>query len=137
MPTKGRIREVEIAAADTRTNMTTLSSNSTPGSLKIPGGHTKAKQLAYSVGAETPTLADHGGVAFVRIYGDGIDGEAIIPLAGTINGGTTAGDVGAAGAAQIDAIDLSVIGGAEFQMTAEMAGVDANHTAICVCLYTE
>ena len=126
MPYFGRMRESEISTADTRTNMTTMNSNATPGTLRVPEGATRMAKLWSAVGAETPTLADSGGSVILRLWGEAIHGEHVIPLAMFTVGGTTAGDVGGPGTNACIPVDMAVkTKGADYNMAVEAVGVQA------------
>ena len=89
-------REGPIAAVDTRTQLTTQGSNTTPGTILVPAGKTKIKQILYALGDNTPTAADGGNLFFLTLSGSGLrDGEQFLPLAGYYCDFTTAGDSGA------------------------------------------
>jgi hypothetical protein len=88
-------REGPIATLDTRTQLTTQGSNTSPGPVLVPAGKTKIKQIIYALGDNTPTGADMGNNFFLTLSGSGIkDGEQYIPLAGMYADFTTAGDTG-------------------------------------------
>ena len=135
MPYFGRMREVEIATADTRTNMTTMNSNSTPGTLRAPDKATKVAKLWSGVGCETPTLADGGGSVFLRLWGEAIHGEHVIPLCGFAIGGVTAGETGSPGTNVCIPVDIAVkTPSADYNMAAECGGVEAHNPSVVVNL---
>ena len=133
MPYFGRMREAEIATQDTRTNMTTMNSNATPGTLRAPDTASKISKLWSACGAETPTLADSGGSFILRLWGEAIHGEHVIPLCGFVVGGTTAGDVGGPGTNACVPVDIAVkTKSADYNMAAEVVGVQAVNPSVVV-----
>ncbi len=90
-------REGPITAGDTRTQLTSLGSNASPGTILVPAGKTKLKQVIYALGDNTPTAADGAHLFFITLGGGGVkDGDQTIMLAGYSCDFTTAGDSGAA-----------------------------------------
>lgn len=128
-----RIREGPCATADTRTNLTTLGSNATPGTLTVPSTAKRIKRLWVAVGQETPTLAAHGGVVFVRLWGEAIRGEQTFMIAGVSSTGTTAGETSNEGTNDCIPIDVPIVKpGGTLSIAGEMAGVEATDQSI-VC----
>ena len=133
-----RIREGPCATADTRTNLTTLGSNATPGSLSVPDTASRVKRLWVAVGQETPTLAAHGGVVFVRLWGEAFSGESTFMVAGVSSNGTTAGETCGEATNDCIAVDIPVVKkGGTFSIAAEMAGVEGADQSVVVALIGE
>ncbi len=65
-----RSREGAVTAVDTKTQLTTLGSESAPGPLLVPAGATKIKAIICAMSTDLATAAD--GTHFVRLEGSGL-----------------------------------------------------------------
>lgn len=126
-----RSREGEATAVDTKTQLTTLGSESAPGPLLVPAG---AKKLIGVIVAAIGNMAAATGYsAFIRLEGPGlIDGpETLAVMAG--GQAVATGGNAAIQAQEID-LDLDVIPANEIQIFGEMAGTDIGQTSFVVTL---
>lgn len=65
-----RSREGAVTAVDTKTQLTTLGSETAPGPMLVPAGATKIKAIICAMSADLATAAD--GTHFIRLEGSGL-----------------------------------------------------------------
>lgn len=124
-----RSREGDITAADTKTQLTTLGSQTAPGPLLVPAG---AKSLAALICAfATDHAAANDNVIFVRLEGPGLpEGPEAYVIGGTGNA------VATGGASSDKAVrfpcDIPVTVSNEILVFAEMAGEDGGTVRVGV-----
>lgn len=126
-----RSREGEATAADTKTQLTTLGSETAPGPLLVPAG---AKTLAGIIVAASENYAAATGYsAFVRLEGPGLPQgpEAVAALAGGVPVAT--GGNGAVVATYIP-LNIPVTVANEILIFGEMAGTDVGQVSFGVTL---
>jgi hypothetical protein len=126
-----RSREGEATAADTKTQLTTLGSEATPGPLLVPAG---AKTLAGIIVAAMENFAAATSYsAFVRLEGPGLPQgpEAIAVAAGGVPVAT--GGNAAATATYIP-LNIPVTVANEILLFGEMAGTDIGQVSFGVTL---
>jgi len=126
-----RTREGDITAVDTKTQLSTLGSESTPGPLLVPQG------AKYIVGVHVATISNMaaatGYSAFLRLEGPGLPNgpEVIAAQAGGMAVAT--GGNAAVPAVRIP-INLPVTQSNEILIFGEMAGTDVGTLTMCVTL---
>lgn len=67
-----RSREGDVTAADTKTELTTLGSETAPGVLRVPEGFSKISRVFIAAAHDGATIAADGTGTLVRIEGDGL-----------------------------------------------------------------
>lgn len=134
MPKLYRSREGTVSAVDTRTQLSTLGSETAPGPLLVPQGVTKLVGIiaaqCFNMGAAT------GYSALVRLEGPGLkDGPECIGIgAGGVPVAT--GGNGVVPAVMIP-LDLPVIPANEILVFGEMCGTDVGSSEFVVTLIFE
>lgn len=134
MPRLYRSREGEATGVDTKTQLTTLGSETAPGPLLVPAG---AKRLAGIILATMENFAAATGYsAFVRLEGPGLPGgpETLTALAGGVPVATGGN---AALAATFIPLDIPVVPANEILIFGEMAGTDIGQVSFGVTLVFE
>ncbi len=116
-----RTREGSVTAVDTRTQLSTLGSETAPGPLLVPQGKTKIVQIiaaqCFNMGAATSYSA------LLRLEGPGLpEGPEVFAIG---SGGTAVatGGNGVNAAVVID-VDIPVTAANEILVFAEMCGTD-------------
>jgi hypothetical protein len=126
-----RSREGEATALDTKSQLTTLGSESAPGPLLVPSG---AKQISRIIFAAMENMAAATSFsAFIRLEGPGLPGG---PEVFTVKAGGAAVATGgnAADPAQILNLAIPVTPGNEILIFGEMAGTDVGQVSFGVTL---
>jgi len=134
MPKQYRTREGEATAVDTKTQLTTVGSESAPGPLLVPAGVTTL------VGAFVAAAANYAvagsASAFIRLEGAGLpEGPEVLAI-GAMGGNSTTG-VQAGSGAKYYPIGAPVTPGNEILIFAEMAGADIGQISVVVTLVFE
>lgn len=131
MPKLYRSREGEVTAVDTKTQLSTLGSESAPGPLLVPSGATKL--VGVIVAAMENFAAATSYSALVRLEGPGLpEGpESFAAAAGGV-GVATGGNF--VTPAQFVALDIPVTPANEILIFAEMAGTDVGQVSVGVTL---
>lgn len=126
-----RVREGDITAVDTKTQLTTVGSDIAPGPLMVPQGM-KFITMIRVAGIQNMAAAT-GFSAFLRLEGPGMQNgpESIAAFAGG-NAGATGGNF-VTKAIEIP-INLPVVPGNEIQVFGEMAGTDVGGLGMVVGL---
>jgi len=129
-----RSREGEATAADTKTQLTTLGSDTAPGPLLVPSG---ARRIVGIIVAACENMAAATGFSsFVRIEGPGLPGgpETMAFSAGGVpvatGGNTTV-------VAEFIPLDLPVTPANEILLFGEMAGTDVGQVSIGITVVFE
>jgi hypothetical protein len=129
-----RTREGEATAVDTKTQLTTLGSETAPGALLVPAGKTK---LAGIIASACSNYAATGSFsAFVRLEGGGLpEGpETVAIAAGGVTIATGGQDVMSAAWYPLD---IPVTPANEILVFGEMAGADVGQVSFGVTLVFE
>lgn len=126
-----RSREGEATALSTRSQLTTLGSEQSPGPLLVPSGVTKI--VGVIIAAMENFAAATSYSAFVRLEGPGLPGgpETIAAAAGGV-GSATGGNFAAQG--NVIPLDIDVLSGNEILIYGEMAGTDIGQVSFGVTL---
>ncbi len=126
-----RSREGEATAVDTKSQLTTLGSETAPGPLLVPAG--ASTLLGIIVAACENFAAATGYSAFIRLEGGGLPGgpEVIAVSAGGVPVAT--GGNGTA-LAQFIPLNIPVTPANEILIFAEMAGTDVGQVSVGVTL---
>ena len=129
-----RSREGEATSADTKSQLSTLGSETAPGPLLVPAGTTKISRVI--IAAMENFAAATGYSAFIRLEGAGLPGgpEVLAALAGGVPVAT--GGNNSTRAAVID-IDIPVTPANEILIFGEMAGTDVGQVSMGVTLVFE
>ena len=126
-----RSREGEATASDTKTQMTTLGSETAPGPLLVPAGATKL--LGVIVAAMENFAAATSFSAFIRLEGPGIPGGPEVIAVGA--GGVPVATGGNfAAPAQLIPLDVDVTPANEILIFGEMAGTDVGQVSFGITL---
>lgn len=131
MPKQYRTREGDATAVDTKTQLTTVGSDTAPGPLMVPKG------MKYITGVIVSAIqnmaAATGSSTFVRLEGPGMqNGPETLAVHAGGNNVATGGNFGIK-AVRLP-ISLPVVEGNEIQIFGEMAGTDIGGTGIIVTL---
>jgi len=126
-----RSREGEATGADTKTQLTTLGSETAPGPLLVPNS---AKKISAVIVAACENFAAATSFsAFIRLEGPGLPGGP--EVFGVLAGGAAVATGGnAAVLAQTIEVDIPVTVGNEILIFGEMAGTDIGQTSMAVTL---
>lgn len=126
-----RSREGEATAVDTRTQLTTLGSETAPGPLLVPSGATKI--VGVIIASCCNMAAATGFSAFVRLEGPGLpEGPEVLA---TLAGGQAVATGGNAVAeAVIIPMDIACLPGNEILIYGEMPGTDVGQVSFGVTL---
>lgn len=129
-----RSREGEATAVDTKSQLSTLGSETAPGPLLVPANTTKLTRLI--VAAQMNMAAATGYTGFIRLEGAGLPGgpETFAVVAGGVPVATGGN---ATNPAIIIDIDIPVTPANEILIFAEMAGTDVGQVSFGVTLCFE
>ena len=134
MPKIYRSREGEATAVDTKTQLTTLGSETAPGPLLVPTGITKLKEVIVT-GIQNMAAAT-GFSAFIRLEGPGLEGgPEVVAVAAGGNAVATGGN-GVLPAVKIP-LDIPVVPANEILIFGEMVGTDVGQVSFGVTLVFE
>lgn len=124
-----RTREGDVTAVDTRTQLTTVGSESAPGPLLVPQG---AKYIIGFIASHVSNMAAATGYsAFARVEGPGLsNGPETLALGAGGMAVATGGN--SASPAVFLPVALPVVPAQEIQLYAEMAGTDVGTLSVCV-----
>jgi len=126
-----RSREGEVSSLDTKTQLTTLGSESSPGPLRVPAGKKVLTGILVAVAADYAAAGTAG--ILIRLGGPGLpDGPETICLAG-LGGNSTTG-INAGQPAKFYPIGATVRPTEEIQIFAEMVFQDVGSIAVGVTL---
>lgn len=126
-----RSRESNVTAADTKTQLTLLGSQTAPGPLLVPGGM-EFLQGAYVI-AMSDSAAAESGAHLVRLEGPGIARGSFVFAAGGNGADVATGGAGSLPAVFIP-IGIKVTPGQEILIFAEMLGTDLGTSTVGVTL---
>lgn len=129
-----RSREGEATAVDTKSQLTTLGSETAPGPLLVPAGATK---LAGVIVASMPNMAAATSfAAFIRLEGPGLPGGPEV-IAASAGGQAVATGGNFANPAVYIPLDVPVTVTNEILAFAEMVGTDVGQVSFGVTLVFE
>ena len=126
-----RSREGNVTAIDTKTQLTTLGSQTAPGTLLVPGAMNKL--VAVIVAAASDNVAVAAGAFMIRLEGPGISRGSVVLSAGSSGGAVTTGAASNINAIRIP-VGISVIPGQEVLVFAENLGTDLGTCTVGVTL---
>lgn len=126
-----RSREGSVTAVDTKTQLTTLGSETAPGPLLIPAGAKMLKAVIATVACDLATAAD--GTHFIRLEGPGLP-EGPETLAVGASGAQVATGGSYTNPAFRFELDVPIIPSNEIIIFGENAGEDSGSTGIGVTL---
>ena len=126
-----RSREGTVTAVDTKTQLTTLGSETAPGPLLVPAGAKSLRAIIAAVACDLATAAD--GTHFIRLEGPGLpEGPETIAV------GASGAQVATGGSYSNHAfrieLDIPVVPSNEILVFAENAGEDSGSTGVGVTL---
>lgn len=126
-----RTREGDITAVDTKTQLTTLGSETAPGPLLVPAG---AKKLNAIIVAASSNYAVAGAGTFIcRLEGGGLEDGPETCVVGAAGVGVATGGASATNSRRIQ-LDLDVVPANEIIIFGENAGTDVGTTSMAVTL---
>lgn len=129
-----RSREGEATAVDTKTQLTTLGSETAPGPLLVPSG---AKRIVSLIVAAAENMAAATGFsALVRLEGPGLPGGPEV-IAAQTGGCQVATGGNATNVAEIIDLDIPVTPANEILIFGEMTGTDVGQVSLGVTLVFE
>lgn len=131
MPKLYRSREGNITAADTKTQLTTLGSQTAPGPLLVPGGMTNL--LGAYVVAMSDSAAAESGAFLVRLEGPGVARGSFVFAAGGAGADVATGGAGTLPASWVP-IGITVTPAQEILVFAEQLGTDLGTCTVGVTL---
>ena len=129
-----RAREGEATAVDTKSQLTTLGSETAPGPLLVPAGCTKLTEIIVAAAAQI--AAATGCSLFIRLEGPGLpEGPETL----TVGAGAAAVATGSSETVPASKIrlDLPVVATNEILVFGEMAGTDVTQASFGVSLAFE
>jgi len=131
MPKLYRTREGTITAVDTKTQLSTLGSESAPGPLLVPANAKMLKAVIAAFGCDL--AAQNDGAYFIRLEGPGLpEGPETVAIGASGVGVATGG--GYTKEANRIELDIPVTPANEILIFAENAGEDTGSTAVGVTL---
>jgi len=126
-----RTREGEATVVDTKTQLTTLGSQTAPGPLLVPMGVTKLIEMIAAAMANWAAANDCAGL--IRLEGPGLPkGPEVVAVGAFGNSVATGGN--AAAPAQKIPLDVDVTPGNEILIFGEMVGEDIGQVSFGVTL---
>ena len=129
-----RTREGEATAVDTKSQLSTLGSETAPGPLLVPAGASKLSQIIVAACENFAAATSFS--AFIRLEGAGLPGgpETFAVIAG---GAAVATGGNASVEPTIIEVDVPVTRANEILIFAEMAGTDVGQVSFGVTLVFE
>ena len=129
-----RSREGDVTAVDTKTQLTTLGSETAPGPLLVPNAAKKIVQIIVAGISDLAAAAD--AAHFIRLEGPGLT-QGPESFAVGADGAQVATGAQAARTAEIIDVDIPVTPNQEIIIFGETAGEDMGQTTIGVTLVFE
>jgi hypothetical protein len=129
-----RTREGSVTAIDTRTQLSTLGSETAPGPLLVPQGRTKIAQVIVAQASNQAAAASYS--ALVRLEGPGLPEGPEVFAVGAGGVPVATGGNGVNPAIKIN-VDIPVTPANEILVFGEMAGADAGALEMAVTLVFE
>jgi len=134
MPKQYRSREGTVTAVATKTQLTTLGSETAPGPLLVPAGAKRLKAITAAFGCDLTIAAD--GAYLVRLEGPGLpEGPEVVAIGASGVGVATGGGY-TAPAVRVE-LNVPVTPSNEILVFAENTGEDTGSTAVGVTLEFE
>ena len=126
-----RTREGEATAVDTKSQLSTLGSESAPGPLLVPAGVSKLVEIIVAVSQNFAAATSFG--AFIRLEGAGLPGGPETFAIGAGGAAVATGGNNSNSAIKIP-IDVNVTPANEILIFAEMTGTDIGQMSSAVTL---
>lgn len=126
-----RSREGSVTAVDTKTQLTTLGSETAPGPLLVPAGAKMLRAILAAVGCDLSVAAD--GAYIIRLEGPGLPEGPETLAVGASGVPVATGGVYTAKAERIE-LDIPVTPSNEILIFGENTGEDTGTTTIGVTL---
>ena len=126
-----RTREGTISAVDTKTQLTTLGSETAPGPLLVPAGATKLLAIITAMATSQAVAAD--GSMFIRLEGPGLPEGPETLVVGSQGVAVATGGHGSRSAIRVE-LDIPVTPANEILIFGENAGEDVGDVTIGVTL---
>lgn len=134
MPKQYRTREGPVTAVDTKSQLTTLGSETAPGPLLVPAKAKMLKAIIVAIAVDLATAAD--GAFLVRLEGPGLPEGPETVAAGASGVQVATGGSYILPAKRIE-LDVPVSGSNEILVFAENTGEDSGTTTVGVTLEFE
>jgi len=126
-----RSREGDVTAVDTKTQLTTLGSETAPGPLLVPAGAKMLKAIISTFASNFAVAAD--GAIFIRLEGPGLpEGPESLTI-GASGVAVATGGHGSFNASRTE-MEIPVTPANEILLFAEMAGEDTGTVSVGVTL---
>ena len=116
-----RSREGDVAGLDTKTQLTTLGSETAPGPLLVPAGVSKLVAIIATFGSSHAAVGDSG--ALVRLEGPGLPEGPEVLVVGASGADVATGKMNATKAERLE-LDVDVTPTNEILIFGEMTGED-------------
>ena len=129
-----RSREGSITAVDTKTQLTTLGSETAPGPLLVPAAAKMLKAVIMAIAPDLATAAD--GTFLVRLEGPGLPEGPETIAAGASGVQVATGGSYVEGAKRVE-LNVPVVPSNEILLFAENAGEDSGTSTVGVTLEFE
>lgn len=129
-----RTREGEATAVDTKSQLTTLGSESAPGPLLVPSGVSKISKIIVAISQNFAAATSFSGL--VRLEGPGLPGGPEVFAVGAGGAAVATGGNNANVAQEIE-VDIPVTPANEILIFGEMLGTDIGQTSFGVTLVFE
>lgn len=126
-----RSREGATSAVDTKSQLSTLGSETAPGPLLVPAGAKSLRAIITALACDLATAAD--GTHFIRLEGPGLP-EGPETVAVGASGAQVATGGSYSSPAQRVELDIPVVSGNEILIFAENAGEDSGTSTVGVTL---
>ena len=131
MPKLYRSREGTITAVDTKTQLSTLGSESAPGPLLVPSQAKSLKAIIFCCATTMAVAAD--GSMLVRLEGPGLPEGPEVVAVGSAGVAVATGGHGSNGAYRLE-LDIPVVASNEILVFAENVGEDLGEVTVGVTL---
>lgn len=129
-----RTREGQVSAIDTRTQLSTLGSETAPGPLLVPQGRTKIVQVIVAQAQNMAAAASY--TALLRLEGPGLPEGPEVFAAGAGGSAVATGGNGVNPAVKIN-VDIPVTAANEILMFGEIGGADPGAVEMVATLVFE
>lgn len=126
-----RSREGSVSAVDTKTQLTTLGSETAPGPLLVPAGAKNLRAIITAVGSNLGTAAD--GTHLIRLEGPGLPEGPETMAVGATGAQVATGGSYALNATRIE-MNIPVTPSNEILIFGENTGEDSGQSAVGVTL---
>lgn len=134
MPRLYRSREGEATGVDTKSQLTTLGSETAPGPLLVPAGATRLAGVIIAAMENFAAATSYS--AFIRLEGPGLPGGPEV-IAAAAGGAAVATGGNFANKAAFVPLDIPVTQANEILIFGEMAGTDIGQVSFGVTLVFE